>query len=103
MTKKFLISLTILISGKKSPTNKNIDVFLEPLLEELLELWEGVPTYDASAGVDESKTFLLRGLFLWTFQLTASFQARKLKAKGRVLYVVPILTRSMQEDLKARK
>ena len=66
MTKKFFISLTILILGKKSPTNENIDVFLKPLLEELLELWIGIPTYDVSAKVDESKTFLLRGLLLWT-------------------------------------
>jgi hypothetical protein len=84
VTKKFFISLTILISGKKSPTNENIDVFLKLLLEELLELWEGVPTYDASARVDENKTFLLRGLLLWTISKFLAYgliSSQKIKGK----------------------
>jgi hypothetical protein len=36
VTKKFFIQLCILISGKMSPTNENIDVFIRPLVEELL-------------------------------------------------------------------
>jgi hypothetical protein len=31
----FFISLCILISGKKSPTSSNIDVFIRPLSKEL--------------------------------------------------------------------
>ena len=42
VTKKFFLILSILISGKESLNDKNIDVFLEPLLEELLKLWDGV-------------------------------------------------------------
>jgi hypothetical protein len=38
VTKKFFISLCILISGKRSPHDGNIDVFLRPLLDELKEL-----------------------------------------------------------------
>src|ERR1044072_556368 len=40
--------LSLLIPGPKSPGN-DIDVFLQPLIEELKELWEsGVEKYDAS-------------------------------------------------------
>jgi hypothetical protein len=42
VTKKFFIQLCILISGKSSPTNENIDVFIRPLVDELLQLWRGV-------------------------------------------------------------
>ena len=35
VTKKFFMSLSILISGKCSPSFKNIDVFIRPLLREL--------------------------------------------------------------------
>jgi hypothetical protein len=38
--------MALLIPG---PTclGKDFDVFLEPLIEDLLDLWKGVPTYDA--------------------------------------------------------
>ena len=48
VTKKFFISLCILISGKRSPSDGNIDVYLRPLLDELKQLWQGVPTLDFS-------------------------------------------------------
>jgi hypothetical protein len=51
VTKKFFISLCILISGKKSPTSSNIDVFIRPLLKELQELWHGVHALDFSQPV----------------------------------------------------
>ena len=42
--------LSLLISGPKGPGN-DIDVYLQPLIEELIELWEvGVLTYDAASG-----------------------------------------------------
>jgi hypothetical protein len=42
VTKSFFVSLTLLSFGKDSPTLDNIDVFLQPLVEEPLELWDGV-------------------------------------------------------------
>jgi hypothetical protein len=52
--------MALLISGLKSP-GKDFDVFLEPLVEHLLELWSGVDTYDAITG----KSFKLRAAVLW--------------------------------------
>ena len=65
VTKKFFISLCILISGKHSPTSKNIDVFLRPLLRELHALWAGVTAQDFSQP-QGSRRFTMRGLLLWT-------------------------------------
>ncbi|GAU46340.1 hypothetical protein TSUD_401990 [Trifolium subterraneum] len=54
--------LSLLIPGPQSPGN-DIDVYLQPLIEKLKELWEfGVETYDAS----KDQTFQLRASLLWT-------------------------------------
>jgi hypothetical protein len=67
--------LTLLISGKESPTTENIDVYMEPLLEELLELGRGTPTYDTSTDGMDHKHFMLKGVLLWTI---SNFPAYKL-------------------------
>jgi len=54
--------LSLLISGPKSP-GMDIDVFLQPLIEELQLLWtNGVPTYD----VCTSSNFQMHAALLWT-------------------------------------
>ncbi|KAK7328924.1 hypothetical protein VNO77_23061 [Canavalia gladiata] len=54
--------LSLLIPGPQSP-GKDIDVYLQPLIEELKELWDsGVQTYDAS----RNQTFSMRAALLWT-------------------------------------
>ncbi|XP_004514854.1 uncharacterized protein [Cicer arietinum] len=54
--------LSLLIPRPQSPRN-DIDVYLQPLIEELKELWEfGVETYDAS----NDQTFQLWTSLLWT-------------------------------------
>ena len=52
--------MSLLIPGPSSP-GKDFDLFLEPLIEELLALWKGVSTYDAVSG----KKFDLRAAVLW--------------------------------------
>jgi hypothetical protein len=66
VTKKFFVQLCILISGKSSPTNGNIDVFLWPLLEESKELWNGVIAQDFLNPLGECH-FLLRRILMWVF------------------------------------
>nr|XP_017233077.1 PREDICTED: uncharacterized protein LOC108207129 [Daucus carota subsp. sativus] len=62
MKRKFMM-LTVLVSGPHEPGN-NIDVFLQPLIDDLLKLWEeGEPNvYDAST----NSSFTLRAMLLWT-------------------------------------
>jgi hypothetical protein len=38
--------LALIIPGKKS-LGKDFHVFVQPLIVDMLTLWEGVPTYDA--------------------------------------------------------
>ncbi|XP_042467453.1 uncharacterized protein LOC122050628 [Zingiber officinale] len=54
--------LSLLVDGPKAPGNR-IDVYLQPLIEELVELWnDGIYTYDASS----KQMFNLRAALLWT-------------------------------------
>jgi hypothetical protein len=54
--------LSMIIPGKQAPGN-DIDVYLQPLIKELKELWhEGVDTYDAST----REMFKLRAALMWT-------------------------------------
>ncbi|XP_061993969.1 uncharacterized protein LOC133711883 [Rosa rugosa] len=54
--------LSLLIPGPKGPGN-NIDVYLQPLVEELKMLWtEGIETYDAF----KKEKFTMRAAVLWT-------------------------------------
>ncbi|KAM3284498.1 hypothetical protein P3S67_023297 [Capsicum chacoense] len=52
--------MTLLISGPKCPGN-DIDVYLQPIIEELNELWNGVDTYDAHS----NSNFLMRFALMW--------------------------------------
>ncbi|XP_010495350.1 PREDICTED: uncharacterized protein LOC104772433 [Camelina sativa] len=60
--KKENIMLTLLIPGPQQPGN-NIDVYLEPLIEDLQHMWnDGELTYDAVS----KSTFTLKAMLLWT-------------------------------------
>ena len=52
--------LALLIPGKKSP-GKDFHVFMQPLIADMMTLWNGVSTYDAYEGKD----FSLRAAILW--------------------------------------
>ena len=65
-TKKYFIILSLLIPGPQSVTSKNFDIFLQPLLDELLTLWhEGVHTWDAAI-YESNGWFTLRAMVIWT-------------------------------------
>jgi hypothetical protein len=64
-TKQFFVILALLIPGKQSVTSEVFDVYLQPLVEEFLELWRGIPAYDIAKDVG-SRSFTLRALLLWT-------------------------------------
>jgi hypothetical protein len=64
VTKRFFIMLSLIIPGKESVTSDNIDVYLAPLIEELLELWEGVDATDVSA-MEGRQRFSLKAILMW--------------------------------------
>jgi len=54
--------LTLIIPGLKNPKEK-IDVYLQPLIDELKLLWnEGVLTYDIS----KKQNFMMKAALMWT-------------------------------------
>ena len=74
--------MSLLIPGPDSP-GKDFDVFMEPLVEELLQLWTGVPTYNA---LSPEEKFNLRAAIIWSIhdfpalhtlsgRITAGYQA----------------------------
>jgi hypothetical protein len=64
-TKKFFVMLALLIPGKDSVTSEVFNVYLEPLVEEILQLWNGISAYDITKDRGE-RTFNLRAVLLWT-------------------------------------
>ena len=64
-TKKFFIMLCLLILGKQSVTSENFDVYMAPLVEELLQLWYGVSALDITRE-EGSRNFTLRAMLIWT-------------------------------------
>ncbi|XXG80048.1 hypothetical protein AAC387_Pa09g0997 [Persea americana] len=60
--KEPLFMMSLLILGPHQPGN-DIDVYLQPLIDELMESWEnGVETYDACS----KESFEIRVAVLWT-------------------------------------
>ena len=54
--------LNVIVPRPKNPKN-NLDVFLQPLIAELKELWEvGIETYDVS----KKRNFQMRAALMWT-------------------------------------
>ena len=67
VTKKYFVMLCLLIPTKLSLTGANIDVFIQPLIDELQQLWSsaGVLTRDARAYMG-MPVFNLRAVLMWT-------------------------------------
>jgi hypothetical protein len=67
VTKKRFVMLCLLIPTKLSLTGLNIDVFIQPLVDELQQLWSriGVLTRDARATMGMAY-FNMRLVFMWT-------------------------------------
>lgn len=62
--KSYNMIMPLIIPGPKSP-GIDIDVFLQPLIDELKQLWDvGIRTYDAYSG----ETHNLHGALLCTIQ-----------------------------------
>ena len=59
--KEGFIFLALVIQGPKHP-GKHINFFMQPLMDELKELWEGVKAYDGYRKCE----FTLRAAYLWS-------------------------------------
>lgn len=65
-TKKYFVLLSLIIPGPHGVVGDNFDMFLEPLMEELMTLWtEGVMLRDAATWNGQAY-FILRAMVIWT-------------------------------------
>jgi hypothetical protein len=64
-TKPFFLMLSLIIPGKKSVTSDTIDTYLEPLYDELMELWKGIEAIELLRDGHSIK-FTLRASLLFT-------------------------------------
>jgi hypothetical protein len=79
----------LLIPGRECP-GKDFDVFLEPLIEELQELWKGVPAFDALS----EKMFALHAAVIWCihdYPALSMFSGRVTRGYYLVCVVIKIL------------
>jgi hypothetical protein len=44
---------------------KDMNLYIKPLIDELLKLWDGITMYDICKPIGENK-FKFRGILLWT-------------------------------------
>ncbi|KAL3675028.1 hypothetical protein R1sor_024976 [Riccia sorocarpa] len=72
-SKKGFLLLSLIIPGPKKV--KNIDIYLEPLVEELQQLWTGVDdVYDGrTERIGRDRWFTLKGVLLWTMHDYSEF------------------------------
>jgi uncharacterized protein YbbC (DUF1343 family) len=45
---------------------KDMNVYIEPLIDELLELWKGITMYDISRPVGAQREFQFHAMLVWT-------------------------------------
>jgi hypothetical protein len=65
VTKRFFVILSLIISGPESVKVANFDVYLEPMIEELEELWKGVARLDILQPPG-CRAFVLKAMLMWT-------------------------------------
>lgn len=65
VSRKFFISLMLLIPGEKALSPEAFDVYLAPLVRDLQWLWAGVQTMEKCVG-GAIRVFTLQAILLWT-------------------------------------
>ena len=54
------LMLALIIPGRTKV--KNMDAYLQPLVDELKELWDGINVYDVSRPIVVERSFMLYGI-----------------------------------------
>ena len=58
------LMLALIVHGRRQV--KNIDVYLQPLVDELKELWDGINIYNVSRPIAVERIFTLYGICAYT-------------------------------------
>ena len=62
--KKEHLMLSLIVTSRRQV--KNMDVYLQPLVDELKELWDGINVYDVSRPISAERSFTLYGICAYT-------------------------------------
>jgi len=65
LTKRLFVMLSLLIHGKEFVKSTNVEMYLEPLVDEFLLLWDGMPMVNMSKS-PRVRSFKLQAILLWT-------------------------------------
>ena len=58
------LMLDLIVPGRRQV--KNMDFYLQPLVDELKELWDGINVYDVSTPIAIERSFTLYGICSYT-------------------------------------
>ena len=58
------LMLALIVSSRRQVNN--MDVYIQPLVDEFKELQEGIHVYDVSRPIATEKTFMLYGIYAYT-------------------------------------
>ena len=58
------LMLALIVLGRRQV--KNMDVYLQPLIDEFKQLWEGIHAYDVSRPIPMDKSFTLYNICAYT-------------------------------------
>ena len=56
--------LALIVPGRRKV--KNMDVYLQPLVDELKKFWDGINVYDVSRPITTKRSFTLYGICAYT-------------------------------------
>ena len=59
-------NLILALIGPDRRQVQNMDVYLQPLVDELKELWDGINVYDVSRPITAERSFMLYGICAYT-------------------------------------
>lgn len=71
------LMLALIVLGRRQV--RNMDVYLQPLVDELKELWEGIHVYDVSITNKTKRSFTLYGICAYTIHNYPSLRVRSRK------------------------
>ena len=54
------LMLALIVLGRRQV--KNMDVYIQPLVDELKEIWDGINVYDVSRPIATERSFTLYGI-----------------------------------------
>ena len=58
------LMLALIVPGRRQVNN--MDVCLQPMVDELNELWDGINVYEVSRPIAEKRSFTLHGICAYT-------------------------------------